>query len=414
MVVVRLVNNEEEGKKAHVVALLRAGVLLLLLKSANRLLFKKGEQQRVAVRKSMHNHHAVGVREDCFCCAESFWRILRKERERCVAWKKSVHFCWWFVKKKTTDTEREREREKREKREKRERDLSITAMLSSTTKTTTTTQTQTSYIRRKKITTAANSELKMHVREEEKEEHRTMCYSCFRRENLCICKLCERVLLEKTRSKEKLVLKDGLHVSILQDRDEFRRKLGSAHIARNIVENCDVVWRDCSWPNALTVPKLEVPLSASTAVTEEFDGDEGHEEYEMVVLWPSEDAISIKEYKNRNLNKKKTHMVVLDSTWYKARRMYNRIPWLKDLPSISLQNIENESMYKPIRKQPFRDALSTAESIALALKEFGNEDAELVNIAFSEMIREQLEEEKRHDRDVRSRAVRARERRNVV
>ena len=319
------------------------------------------------------------------------------------------------MKKKTTDTEREREREReREKREKRERDLSITAMLSSTTKTTTTTQTQTSYIRRKKITTAANSELKMHVREEEKEEHRTMCYSCFRREHLCICKLCERVLLEKTRSKEKLVLKDGLHVSILQDRDEFRRKLGSAHIARNIVENCDVVWRDCSWPNALTVPKLEVPVSASTAVTEEFDGDEGHEEYEMVVLWPSEDAISIKEYKNRNLNKKKTHMVVLDSTWYKARRMYNRIPWLKDLPSISLQNIENESMYKPIRKQPFRDALSTAESIALALKEFGNEDAELVNIAFSEMIREQLEEEKRHDRDVRSRAVRARERRNVV
>ena len=123
-----------------------------------------------------------------------------------------------LVDKKTTDTERERERE-REKREKRERDLSITVMLSSTTKTTTTTQTQTSYIRRKKITTAANSELKMHVREEEKEEHRTMCYSCFRRENLCICKLCERVLLEKTRSKEKLVLKDGLHVSILQDRD---------------------------------------------------------------------------------------------------------------------------------------------------------------------------------------------------
>ena len=155
-----------------------------------------------------------------------------------------------------------------------------------------------------------------------------MCYSCFRREHLCICKLCERVLLEKTRSKEKLVLKDGLHVSILQDRDEFRRKLGSAHIARNIVENCDVVWRDCSWPNALTVPKLEIPVSASTALTEEFDGDEGHEEYEMVVLWPSEDAISIKEYKNRNLNKKKTHMVVLDSTWYKARRMYNRIPWL--------------------------------------------------------------------------------------
>ena len=127
MVVVRLVNNEEEGKKAHVVALLRAGVLLLLLKGANRVLFKKGEQQRVAVRKSMHNHNAVGVREDCFCCAESFWRILKKsglladwtillnkrERKMCRG-KKNVHFCWWFVNKKTTDTERERERNENE------------------------------------------------------------------------------------------------------------------------------------------------------------------------------------------------------------------------------------------------------------------------------------------------------------
>ena len=233
----------------------------------------------------------------------------------------------------------------------------------------------------------------------EKEEHRTMCYSCFRKENLCICRMCERLLLEKTNSKEKVVLKDGLHVSILQDRDEFRRKLGSAHIARNILENCDVVWRDCSWPNALNVQKLEVPTTES----------DSEDEYEMVVLWPSEDAMSIEEYKKQNANsKKKTHMIVLDSTWYKAKRMYNRIPWLKDLPSISLQNIEKESMYEPIRKQPFRDALSTAESIASALKEFGNEDAELVNLAFSEMIREQLEEEKRHER-----AVRARERRNT-
>ena len=215
----------------------------------------------------------------------------------------------------------------------------------------------------------------------------------------------------KDAVEEKLVLKDGLHVSILQDRDRFRRTRLGPH--KEYRENCDVVWRDCSWPNALTVPKLEVPVSASTAVTEEFDGDEGHEEYEMVVLWP-EDAISIKEYKNRNLNKKKTHMVVLDSTWYKARRMYNRIPWLKDLPSISLQNIENESMYKPIRKQPFEERSVHRRVDRVGFKEFGNEDAELVNIAFSEMIREQLEEEKRHDRDVRSRAVRARERRNVV
>ncbi len=272
-------------------------------------------------------------------------------------------------------------------------------MMSSTTPSMTTT-----LKRRMKTKTAAKQrattkEVEIAVKEQEvKEEHRTMCYSCFRKENLCICRLCERVLLENTHSKEKIVLKDGLHVSILQDRDEFRRKLGSAHIARNIVENCDVVWRDCSWPNALSVPRLEVPRT-SVAVTEDEN-----KEYEMVLLWPSENG---QAYKKRNVNKK-THIIVLDSTWYKAKRMYNRIPWLKDLPCISLQNIKKESMYEPIRKQPFRDALSTAESIALALKEFGNADAELINVAFSEMIREQLQEEKRHER-----AVRTRERRKM-
>ena len=301
-----------------------------------------------------------------------------------------------------THTHREKQRDRDEERS-RENE-SMTMMMSSTTPSMTTT-----LKRRMKTKTAAKQrattkEVEIAVKEQEvKEEHRTMCYSCFRKENLCICRLCERVLLENTHSKEKIVLKDDLHVSILQDRDEFRRKLGSAHIARNIVENCDVVWRDCSWPNALSVPRLEVPRT-SVAVTEDEN-----KEYEMVLLWPSENgqATSIEAYKKRNVNKK-THIIVLDSTWYKAKRMYNRIPWLKDLPCISLQNIKKESMYEPIRKQPFRDALSTAESIALALKEFGNADAELINVAFSEMIREQLQEEKRHER-----AVRTRERRKM-
>jgi len=89
VVVVRLVNNEEEGKKAHVVALLRAGVLLLLLKSANRLLFKKGEQQRVAVRKSMHNHpRGWCSRRLLLLCREFLANSEKRERKMCRVEKK--------------------------------------------------------------------------------------------------------------------------------------------------------------------------------------------------------------------------------------------------------------------------------------------------------------------------------------
>ena len=120
MVVVRLVNNEEEGKKAHVVALLRAGVLLLLLKSANRLLFKKGEQQRVAVRKSMHNHPRGWCSRRLLLLCREFLANSEEKRERKMCLEKKCPFLLWFVNKKTTDTERERERE-RETRETRTR-----------------------------------------------------------------------------------------------------------------------------------------------------------------------------------------------------------------------------------------------------------------------------------------------------
>ena len=119
MVVVRLVNNEE-GKKAHVVALLRAGVLLLLLKSANRLLFKKGEQQRVAVRKSMHNHPRGWCSRRLLLLCREFLANSEEKRERKMCLEKKCPFLLWFKNKKTTDTERERERE-RETRETRTR-----------------------------------------------------------------------------------------------------------------------------------------------------------------------------------------------------------------------------------------------------------------------------------------------------
>jgi hypothetical protein len=116
------VNNEEEGKKAHVVALLRAGVLLLLLKSANRLLFKKGEQQRVAVRKSMHNHPRGWCSRRLLLLCREFLANSEEKRERKMCLEKKCPFLLWFVNKKTTDTERERERE-RERNERNENDI---------------------------------------------------------------------------------------------------------------------------------------------------------------------------------------------------------------------------------------------------------------------------------------------------
>ena len=78
------------------------------------------QKGRTTARRSPQKHAQPPTRlvfeKIAFVVPRVFGILKKSERERCVAWKKNVHFCWWFVNKKTTDTERERERETRETR----------------------------------------------------------------------------------------------------------------------------------------------------------------------------------------------------------------------------------------------------------------------------------------------------------
>jgi DTW domain-containing protein YfiP len=61
------------------------------------------------------------------------------------------------------------------------------------------------------------------------------------------------------------------------------------------------------------------------------------------------------------------HLIVLDGTWSKAKRMYIENPWLHDLPHYKLL-VASPSLYGAVRKEPKPECISTLESIVYALK----------------------------------------------
>ena len=83
------------------------------------------QKGRTTARRSPQKHAQPPTRlvfeKIAFVVPRVFGILKKSERERCVAWKKNVHFCWW-IRRRQTLKEREREREiERERERERER-----------------------------------------------------------------------------------------------------------------------------------------------------------------------------------------------------------------------------------------------------------------------------------------------------
>lgn len=103
------------------------------------------------------------------------------------------------------------------------------------------------------------------------------------------------------------------------------------------------------------------------------------------LLYPSEKSIGLEA-----VDFDVKHLLVLDGTWSKAKRMYHENPWLKFLPHLKLES-GKESLYSEVRHQPKAWCLSTIESIVCALKTLGEDKNGLDNLldVFVSMIGDQ-------------------------
>jgi len=162
-----------------------------------------------------------------------------------------------------------------------------------------------------------------------------MCYRCRRVRRLCVCGIVRGVVGDAP-------VRNRLGITILQDRKEaLKRPFGSAIVCELALENCTSVWYDTKVPETVPFPEH---LRETRGVGVLFPGPgarrlrrgRGPREAarrENRVGEIEEDASDASDASDAEAP---THLIVIDTTWHRARRMYARIPWIKTLPAYVL------------------------------------------------------------------------------
>ena len=235
----------------------------------------------------------------------------------------------------------------------------------------------------------------------ERAHGRPTCERCRRASRVCVCAPVARALGSRDAR-----IRNRTRVHIMQDRHEFRRALGSAVVCALALERCDV---------RVLFEDLRVAGDAVSPPKEAF----GVRFENLGLLWPSEDAEDLGTYarertgtetatrrdegeeegdEDATTTKTKTErhelggLIVLDTTWHRAKAMYHRIPWLARVPKYRIDP-RRKSNYR-IRKQPNDACLSTAECVSEALVALEPDiGAERLSLAFDYMIDDQLDAE---------------------
>lgn len=168
-----------------------------------------------------------------------------------------------------------------------------------------------------------------------------MCYRCRRVRRLCVCGIVRGVVGDAP-------VRNRLGITILQDRKEaLKRPFGSAIVCELALENCTSVWYDTKVPETVPFPEH---LRETRGVGVLFPGPgarrlrrgrgpNGAKEDGFVEAARRENQVreeNEEDASDASDAEVPTHLIVIDTTWHRARRMYARIPWIKTLPAYVL------------------------------------------------------------------------------
>lgn len=153
------------------------------------------------------------------------------------------------------------------------------------------------------------------------------CAECALHHPLCLCSLVPRI---ETASKLCLVL----------HRDEARKPTNTGRLAARCLVGSEVLVHGAQGQRV---------------------ADPRGDAISSVLLYPCEQA---RELDASYLAKGPIRLVVPDGTWRQAAKMGRRIPWMKDLPRVSLP--AGEVTGYRLRSEPKEGGLATMEAIARA------------------------------------------------
>lgn len=168
----------------------------------------------------------------------------------------------------------------------------------------------------------------------ERHEHsqrppRLECYVCFKPQVACICASIERVA-------------NRTGVIILQHPHERLHPVGTVRIARLGLERVRV--ESCApWLDADAI-RARLPAHAA-------------------LLYPAPGAVDIEALAPEA---RPRHLVLIDATWFNAKKIYDAHGWLRQLPHVQLRP-SAPSRYR-IRREPQPHCVATLEAIVDALR----------------------------------------------
>lgn len=159
--------------------------------------------------------------------------------------------------------------------------------------------------------------------------HRPACYRCLKPEVACICATIEPV-------------ENQTGITILQHPRERLHAVGTSRIARLGLAKVRVEW--CTqWADGSAI-RARLPEHAA-------------------LLYPAEGA---RELSTLPIEERPHHLVVIDGTWFHAKKIYDAHRWLRGLPRVSLTP-NAPSRYR-IRREPQARCMATIEAIVAALR----------------------------------------------
>lgn len=174
------------------------------------------------------------------------------------------------------------------------------------------------------------------------------CYSCFRPIKHCLC-------------PEVTVIDPGVtFLFLMHPKEAYQQKTGTGRLcALSLAESEILVGIDFT-----DHPRLLELTSGRDGSKPYGDG----KQYYPVVLFPSEQALTAGDPRlHSRIRRKKLLVIVLDATWFFAKKMWKLSRSLHDLPCLSFERAYRSNFI--FKRQPSPEYLSTIESVACLIRE---------------------------------------------
>lgn len=197
----------------------------------------------------------------------------------------------------------------------------------------------------------------------------TRCYKCFKPESACLCKY-----IEKIDPRVKFLF-------LMHPKEFKRQRTGTGYLSHASLKDSEVL--------------VDLDFSKNKRLQELLSDSK----YFPVIMFPGEDALTAKKEGLSDLIKDKTLLVmILDATWFCAKKLIEKNSFLLNYPKFSFYG--NYTSIFTFKHEPKPEYISTIETCYYFIKELQennlidkNINPEPLITVFKEMIKFQLQAE---------------------